>query len=224
MELRDVDWRSSELVVRGKARRQDRLPLPAEVVEALVAYLSFGRNPGDAVHVFLTCRAPRGPIRADLVGHVVQRACKHASLPNVGAHGLRRALAGKLLRQGVGLVAISQVLRHQDPASTALYAKDCAVSALEQDLADYLQLRRFLGHELAAARRLLPGFVACLEAHGESTVTIQAALDWAPTVHLLHHRHRRSDESGPRLEPLTTARRDLRDVDRIAGGGWSADR
>lgn len=84
MELRDVDWRSGELVIRGKARRQDRLPLPAEVGEALVAYLSSGRNPEDAVHVFLTCRAPRGPIRADLVGDVVERACKRAGLPDVG--------------------------------------------------------------------------------------------------------------------------------------------
>ena len=45
LELGDVDWRAGELVVRGKARRQDRLPLPAEVGEALVAYLSGGRNP-----------------------------------------------------------------------------------------------------------------------------------------------------------------------------------
>jgi len=29
LELADVDWRAGELVVRGKARRQDRLPLPA---------------------------------------------------------------------------------------------------------------------------------------------------------------------------------------------------
>jgi site-specific recombinase XerD len=123
MQLRDVDWRSGELLIRGKARRQDRLPLPSEVGEALVAYLSSGRNPADAVHVFLTCRAPRGPIRADLVGDVVQRACKRAGLPNVGAHGLRRALAGELLRRGAGLVAISQVLRHQDLATTAVYAK-----------------------------------------------------------------------------------------------------
>ena len=45
LELRDVDWRAGELVVRGKGRRQDRLPLPAEVGEALVAYLSGGRSP-----------------------------------------------------------------------------------------------------------------------------------------------------------------------------------
>ncbi len=123
LELGDVDWRAGEILVRGKARRQDRLPLPAEVGEALVAYLSLGRNPADAVHVFLTCRAPRRPIRADLVGDVVERACHRAGLPKVGPHRLRHALAGELLRKGAGLVAISQVLRHQDLATTAVYAK-----------------------------------------------------------------------------------------------------
>ena len=71
----------------------------------------------------MTCRAPRGPIRADLVGDVVERACLHTGLPHVSPHQLRRALAGELLRRGAGLVAISQILRHQDLATTALYAK-----------------------------------------------------------------------------------------------------
>ena len=53
------------------------------------------------------------------------------------------------------------------------------MSPLEQALADYLQLRRSLGHELAEARWLLPGFVAYLDAHGMSTVTIAGALGWA---------------------------------------------
>lgn len=123
LELPDVDWRAGELVVRGKGGRQDRLPLPTEVGEALVAYLS-GRNPdeGDR-HLFLTCRAPVRPIRADLIGDVVERACKRTGLPKVGPHRLRHALAAELLRQGADLVAISQVLRHQDLATTALYAK-----------------------------------------------------------------------------------------------------
>ena len=123
LELADVDWRAGELVVRGKGRRNDRLPLPVEVGEALVAYLSSGRRPQGAGRLFLTCRAPRGPIRADLVGDVVERACLRAGLPRVGPHRLRHALAGELLRQGAGLVAISQVLRHRDLATTALYAK-----------------------------------------------------------------------------------------------------
>ncbi|MHB8290009.1 MAG: tyrosine-type recombinase/integrase, partial [Acidimicrobiales bacterium] len=31
LELDDIDWRGGEIVVRGKARRRDRLPLPWEV-------------------------------------------------------------------------------------------------------------------------------------------------------------------------------------------------
>ncbi|MDQ1537846.1 MAG: hypothetical protein QOE58_2239 [Actinomycetota bacterium] len=53
------------------------------------------------------------------------------------------------------------------------------MSALEQALADYLQLRHSLGHELAEAGWLLPRFVAYLDAHDSSTVTIEAALGWA---------------------------------------------
>jgi site-specific recombinase XerD len=123
LELRDVDWRAGELVVRGKARRQDRLPLPADVGEALAGYLAQGRAPAGTRRLFLTCRAPRGPIRPDLVGDVVERACLRAGLPRVGPHRLRHALAAELLRRGAGLAAISQVLRHQDLATTALYAK-----------------------------------------------------------------------------------------------------
>lgn len=123
LELDDLDWRHGELMVRGKGRREDRLPLPTEVGEALSAYLTGrGRVPGSR-RVFLTCRAPSGPIRADLVNDVIERGCKRSGLAQFGPHRMRHALAGELLRQGVGLVTISQVLRHQDLATTAVYAK-----------------------------------------------------------------------------------------------------
>ena len=53
------------------------------------------------------------------------------------------------------------------------------MSAMEQALGDYLQLRHSLGHEVAEAGWLLPGFVAYLDAHDLATVTIEAALAWA---------------------------------------------
>jgi len=52
------------------------------------------------------------------------------------------------------------------------------VSELEQALSDYLQLRHSLGHQLAEAQWLLPGFVAYLDTQGLRTVTVQAALEW----------------------------------------------
>lgn len=53
------------------------------------------------------------------------------------------------------------------------------MTALSDHAADYLQLRRALGHKLADAHRLLPRFVAYLDAAGATTVTVEAALAWA---------------------------------------------
>ena len=121
LELGDLDWRAGELVVRGKARREDRLPLPSDVGDALAGYLMIRDR--ESRWVFLTLKAPIRPIRADLVGDVVQRSCRRAGVAHVGAHRLRHALASELLREGASLIDISQVLRHSDLATTAIYAK-----------------------------------------------------------------------------------------------------
>ena len=122
LELGDIHWRAGEMTVRGKGRREGRMPLPADVGEAIAAYL-VSRPASDARRVFLTCKAPYGPIPAALVNNATQRACRRAGVARVGPHRLRHALAAELLRRGADLVAIGQVLRHQDLATTALYAK-----------------------------------------------------------------------------------------------------
>ena len=123
LELGDIDWRAGEIQIAGKARRRDRLPLPHDVGEALTAYLRKVRPATSNRQVFLMLKAPIRPIRPDLVGDVTRWACRRAGLPEVGPHRLRHALATELLRRGAKLVEISQVLRHRDLATTAVYAK-----------------------------------------------------------------------------------------------------
>lgn len=123
LELNDIDWRLGEIVVRGKARRQDRMPLPSDVGEALSSYLCEGRRATPIRQVFLAHKAPTRAIRPDLVSDVTRRACERAGVPRVGAHRLRHALAAELLRRGATLVEVSQILRHRDLATTAIYAK-----------------------------------------------------------------------------------------------------
>jgi site-specific recombinase XerD len=122
LQLDDLDWRAGDLLIRGKARRDDRLPIPEDVGEALAEYLTV-RGRHESRNVFLTVRAPTRPIRADLVGDVVQRHCHQAGIPHVGPHRLRHTLATRMLAQGAALADISQVLRHSDLATTAVYAK-----------------------------------------------------------------------------------------------------
>jgi hypothetical protein len=68
------------------------------------------------------------------------------------------------------------------------------VTRLEQALADYLQLRRSLGHQLADAGRLLPGFVGFLDDRGVSTVTVR--LRWSGRRRRLPTHGRRSGRVG----------------------------
>jgi len=123
LRLGDIDWRSGQIAVRGKGRREDQLPLPCDVGEALVVYLTKARPATELRQVFLPCKAPQRGIRPDLVSDVTRRACDRTGLPRVGAHRLRHALATELLRRGAALVEVSQVLRHRDLATTAIYAK-----------------------------------------------------------------------------------------------------
>lgn len=52
------------------------------------------------------------------------------------------------------------------------------MTALADRAEEYLRLRRALGHKLDAAHRLLPSFVAYLDAIGAETVTTDTALGW----------------------------------------------
>ena len=123
LRLEDVDWRAGEIAVRGKARRRDRLPLPAEVGEALAAYLAGGRPPSQRRELILTLYAPPRPIHPSSITSVVYRACRRAGLARCGGHRLRHALATEMLRRGGDLTEIAQVLRQSDLGTTSGYAK-----------------------------------------------------------------------------------------------------
>ena len=123
VELEDFDWRAGELVVRGKAGHCDRMPLPAEVGEAVAAYLLQARPRAESRTVFLTLRPPPRPMGRTTVSQVVWRQCRIAGVEPVRAHRLRHALATELLSRGVRLPEIAQVLRQRDLGTTAIYAK-----------------------------------------------------------------------------------------------------
>jgi site-specific recombinase XerD len=122
LQLDDVDWRRGELLIRGKGGRQDVLPLPVDIGEALVSYLR--RRPRCQCRaVFLRVTAPRQELNRSTIGWVVRAACDRAGLPRAGAHRLRHTAATQMLRAGASLPEVGQVLRHREQKTTAIYAK-----------------------------------------------------------------------------------------------------
>jgi integrase/recombinase XerD len=120
----DIDWRHGELVVRGKGHREDRLPLPTDVGQAIVDYLQHAR-PATAQGrtVFVRAQAPYRALTSHGVITVVGIASRRAGLGPIAAHRLRHTAATSMLHAGGSLAEIGQVLRHRRMLTTALYAK-----------------------------------------------------------------------------------------------------
>lgn len=123
LRLDDIDWHHGELVVRGKADRHERLPLPVDVGEALVDYLRTDRHQRQGRALFVSARAPYEGLRSSAVCTLVRHACRRAGLEVVGAHRLRHTAATGMLQAGASLAQVAQVLRHRSLGTTAIYAK-----------------------------------------------------------------------------------------------------
>jgi site-specific recombinase XerD len=124
LTLDDIDWRAGEIVVHGKGQRMERLPLPADVGEAIAVYLRDGRpREFSGREVFVRIKAPCRPLTAGGVTQVVVSASKRAGIGEVSAHRLRHTAASELLRQGAPLHEIGELLRHRSVLTTAIYAK-----------------------------------------------------------------------------------------------------
>lgn len=127
IRLDDIDWRAGELTVRGKGERRDRMPIPADVGEAIVDYLRHERRGGSRA-LFVRSRPPYEPFEgAQICNAVLQTAFAAAGLAlpprHVGSHVLRHSLATELLRRGASLDEVGDVLRHRSRSSTMIYAK-----------------------------------------------------------------------------------------------------
>ena len=126
LTLDDFNWDEGIVIVPGKGKRREPLPLPREAGEGLTEYLRVGRPVCPTRQLFVRMHAPHRGFRSSAaICDIVRRALTRAGIDSSfkGAHLLRHSLATSMLHNGASLEDIGQILRHRHPETTQIYAK-----------------------------------------------------------------------------------------------------
>jgi integrase len=128
LRLENVDWRGQRLLIQHrKTGKETVLPLLAQAGEAILAYLRRGRPQTSAREIFIRAKAPHQPFRdGSSLYALVDRRLQRAGIEpkgKRGPHAFRHAHALRLMRHGVPLKTIGDVLGHQAPTSTTIYLR-----------------------------------------------------------------------------------------------------
>jgi site-specific recombinase XerD len=128
LELRDIDWRRAEILVRRTKARRDRVvPLLQEAGKALADYVLHARPKIDNSRVFLSHRPPVGPFRTSgAISRIVRSRLERSGLELsrvAGAHLVRHSLATELVGQRRPINEVADLLGHRSIDTTAIYVK-----------------------------------------------------------------------------------------------------
>jgi integrase/recombinase XerD len=128
LRLENIDWRRGVLRIRhAKTGTYSELPLLPEPGEALLRYLEKARPRSAHREVFLRILPPHRPFKGGSILNCVTSARLRAAgvhpQGRKGPHAFRHARAVSLLRSGVPLKVIGDVLGHTTAQATAEYLK-----------------------------------------------------------------------------------------------------
>ena len=127
IKLTDIDWVNDSITIaQSKTGIAFKVPLTADVGNALSAYLLNERPTTDTSYVFVRSRAPFTALSGHSACYAVLRRAFHQAGIRVGSerkglHVLRHSVASRMLSKGVPVTTISALLGHADKASTEVY-------------------------------------------------------------------------------------------------------
>ena len=126
LQLDHFNWQDSSLrISRPKSRRENVLPMPASVGEAVSDYLARGRPTTSHRFVFVKHVGPADPLLQPAMRACVRRAFKQCDFDPTwqGTHILRHTVATRLHQRGATLKELSDLLGHRSVEMTKVYTK-----------------------------------------------------------------------------------------------------
>ncbi|MGV8091478.1 MAG: tyrosine-type recombinase/integrase [Mangrovibacterium sp.] len=128
LKFENISWENSVIrIIQYKTDKEMELPLLPEVGNAIIEYLRYGRPKSELPYVFLLANAPFTRISQSVVTQIAKKGFLQANIiisnKHHGSHALRHSLATLLLQENVKLPVISEVLGHDNTASTSYYLR-----------------------------------------------------------------------------------------------------
>ena len=123
LRLEDLSFSEAQMRVQGKGRSQRLLPLPPETLRLIDLYLRTERPPTSSPVLFVCLK---GPARGQPMTRAGLRALfrYHRRTTGVQAahpHRFRHTFGADMIRAGVSLPALQQLMGHADIQTTLLY-------------------------------------------------------------------------------------------------------
>jgi integrase/recombinase XerD len=126
LRLDSIDWSAKTLhVEQRKTCSVLVLPMADRTLSVLRRYLHRGRPGSHRPELFLRARSPAGALKHTAVSDIFEKRARQSGLPldEYSAYSLRHAFAMRLLRGGVGVKTIGDLLGHRSLESTCQYLR-----------------------------------------------------------------------------------------------------
>lgn len=129
LDRTNIDFITREATVIGKGGKERRFYLSEVCAEYLRQYLNSRADNNTAL--FVAAKAPYKRLTKEGVEYIVKSLGQKAGVSNVHPHRFRRTLATDLVRKGVPIQDVAQILGHSDLRTTQVYV------ALDQSTVKY---------------------------------------------------------------------------------------
>lgn len=128
LRLDSIDWNTEVLhIYQRKTSTELDLPLANPTLQVIKDYLQHDRthHGHEYRELFLRARCPFGPLEHYAISDILDKRAREAGLTVFGGnvYRLRHTFAMRLLRRGVGVKAIGDVLGHRSLESTWAYLR-----------------------------------------------------------------------------------------------------
>ena len=115
----DISLADCKGVCLGKGNKQRIFYFSERAKVAIQKYLTHRRD--DSPFLFVSLNAPFGQLGISGIETMIRETGKKAEVPNVHPHRFRRTLATRLIRKGMPIDQVSEILGHESLGVTQLY-------------------------------------------------------------------------------------------------------